>query len=97
MIPNSWRSVTLGSILYKLTDGTHKAPKYAINGVKFVSVKDMSSGKLDFNDTKFITQKSMMNYIIGVILKRETCFYLKLGQQEFRPLLTHQGRRCSIP
>ncbi len=56
MIPDTWRMVTLGSIVYKLTDGTHKTPKYAIEGVKFVSVKDMSSGKLDLSNTKFITQ-----------------------------------------
>ena len=47
----------LGSILYKLTDGTHKTPKYVTNGVKFVSVKDMSSGKLDLSSTKFITKE----------------------------------------
>lgn len=56
-IPDSWRSVTLGSILYKLTDGTHKTPKYVTNGVKFVSVKDMSLGKLDLSSTKFITKE----------------------------------------
>ena len=27
-IPDTWRMVTLGSIVYKLTDGTHKTPKY---------------------------------------------------------------------
>lgn len=56
IIPDTWRMVTLGSIVYKLTDGTHKTPKYALEGVKFVSVKDMSSGKLDLSNTKFITQ-----------------------------------------
>ncbi len=56
-IPDTWQMVTLGSLVYKLTDGTHKTPKYAIEGVKFVSVKDMSSGKLDLSKTKFITQE----------------------------------------
>lgn len=57
IIPDTWRMVMLGSIVYKLTDGTHKTPKYAIEGVKFVSVKDMSSGELDLSNTKFITQE----------------------------------------
>ncbi len=57
VIPANWRGVTIGSIVYKLTDGTHKTPKYAIDGVKFVSVKDISSGKLVLNDTKFITSE----------------------------------------
>jgi len=54
-IPESWKWVYLGSILNKLTDGTHKTPKYATNGVKFVSVKDMSSGVLSLENTKYIT------------------------------------------
>ncbi len=54
-IPDSWKWVTLGSILLKLTDGTHKTPKYKENGIKFVSVKDMSSGVLSLENTKFIS------------------------------------------
>lgn len=56
-IPDNWKWVTLGSVLLKLTDGTHKTPKYTDHGVKFVSVKDMSSGKLSLEHTKFITEE----------------------------------------
>ena len=45
----------MGGILNKLTDGTHRTPKYSTSGVKFVSVKDMSSGILSLKNTKFIT------------------------------------------
>ena len=55
-IPESWEWVYLGSILNKLTDGTHRTPKYSTSGVKFVSVKDMSSGVLSLDNTKFITK-----------------------------------------
>lgn len=54
-IPETWKWVYLGSILNKLTDGTHKTPKYSTSGVKFVSVKDMSSGVLSLSNTKYIT------------------------------------------
>lgn len=56
-IPNNWIWTTLGSILYKLTDVTHKTPKYSNTGIKFVSVKDMSNGKLSLQNTKFITKE----------------------------------------
>lgn len=56
-IPENWKWVYLGTILNKLTDGTHKTPKYAMSGVKFVSVKDMSSGILCLDNAKFITQE----------------------------------------
>ena len=55
-IPDSWKWVRLGSILNKLVDGAHKTPKYTESGIPFVSVKNISSGKLDMNDTKFISK-----------------------------------------
>lgn len=54
-IPESWKWVSLGSILNKLTDGTHKTPKYTNSGIKFVSVKDMSNGVLSLDNTKYIS------------------------------------------
>lgn len=54
-IPETWKWVFLGGIVNKLTDGTHKTPKYTTNGVKFVSVKDMSNGFLSLKNTKYIS------------------------------------------
>ena len=55
-IPETWCFCRLGTILYKLTDGTHSRPKYVEAGVPFISVKDVSSGMLDFSNCKFITE-----------------------------------------
>ncbi|MGN1303425.1 MAG: restriction endonuclease subunit S [Oscillospiraceae bacterium] len=55
-IPDSWEWCRLSSILNKLTDGTHSTPKYVEKGVPFISVKDVSSGKLDFSKCKYITE-----------------------------------------
>lgn len=61
VIPSNWVWTKIGAILSKLTDGTHKTPKYVSNGlknaVKFVSVKDMSGGHLDLTNTKYISQE----------------------------------------
>ncbi len=56
-IPDSWEWVRLGTILHKLSDGTHSRPQYVPFGVPFISVKDVSSGKLDFSDCKYITEE----------------------------------------
>ena len=56
-IPKSWCFCRLGTILYKLTDGTHSRPKYVESGVPFISVKDISSGNLDFSNCKYIYEK----------------------------------------
>lgn len=56
-IPDNWAWTRLANILTKLTDGTHKTPRYVENGVPFVSVKDMSSGTLKLDNTKYITKE----------------------------------------
>ena len=54
-IPESWEWVRLGTLINKITDGAHHTPKYTESGIPFLSVKDISSGIIDFNNTKFIS------------------------------------------
>ncbi|GHU43107.1 hypothetical protein FACS1894111_08140 [Clostridia bacterium] len=56
-VPESWAWVRLGSILQKITDGTHNTPKYVERGIPFLSVKDMSNGKISFENTKFVSEQ----------------------------------------
>lgn len=46
-IPTSWKWATLGEISRQISDGTHKTPKYVINGIPFLSIANISSGKYD--------------------------------------------------
>ena len=46
----------LSSLCHSINDGTHKTPNYVSCGVPFVTVKNIVSGKLDFANTKFITE-----------------------------------------
>ena len=54
-IPSKWKWTTLEQICLQITDGEHKTPKYQIGGVPFLSVKDISSKKLNFSNTKFVS------------------------------------------
>ena len=56
-IPETWRIVPLKTLISFLTDGTHQTPTYVDYGVPFISIKDMSGGKIDFSDTKYITEE----------------------------------------
>jgi type I restriction enzyme S subunit len=38
-------------------DGAHRTPKYTTSGVPFVSVRNMSNGRLSLEDTKFISEE----------------------------------------
>ena len=44
-------------MVYKLTDGTHRTPKYVEKGIPFLSVKNLSSGKMDFSNIRYITEQ----------------------------------------
>ena len=54
--PRDWNLTTLGDACLKISDGTHKTPKYQESGVPFLSIKDISSGIIDFSKTRFISQ-----------------------------------------
>ncbi len=56
-LPANWEWCRLEDIVWHLSDGTHKTPKYAESGIPFVSVKNMSSGRLSFTNTKFISKE----------------------------------------
>lgn len=54
-LPTDWRLVSLNEVCTKITDGTHKTPKYVSEGVEFLSVKDIYKDKLHFDECKYIT------------------------------------------
>jgi type I restriction enzyme S subunit len=56
-VPSNWEWSRLGEIAIQITDGTHHTPSYQSSGVPFISVKDISSGKLNFLNTKFISKE----------------------------------------
>lgn len=56
-IPCNWKWSCFGKMADKITDGTHSTPKYTTSGVPFLSVKDMSNGKLSFNSCKYISKE----------------------------------------
>ena len=56
----SWVEYTLQSVCtMKITDGTHKTPTYSDkdNGVVFLSAKDITSGEINWENTKYITSE----------------------------------------
>ena len=56
----TWKEYDLQSVcIEKITDGTHKTPIYsdAINGIPFLSSKDVTSEKIDWENIKYIDAK----------------------------------------
>jgi type I restriction enzyme S subunit len=53
-IPNGWAWCRLQSISSILTDGTHKTPEYSDSGYMFLSSKNVTSGKIDWENVMYI-------------------------------------------
>ena len=47
----------MGSLMAVISDGTHKTPNYTSSGVPFLSVQNISSGRLDMGKSKYIAKE----------------------------------------
>jgi len=54
---DDWEEKTLKEVCYKITDGTHQTPKYFDDGVIFLSSRNVTSGKINWNKVKYIDEK----------------------------------------
>jgi type I restriction enzyme S subunit len=57
-IPESWQWRYLADVCFQITDGAHHTPQYLESGVPFLSVKDVSSGTIDFSNTRYISEEA---------------------------------------
>lgn len=53
-IPESWEWVRLDDICKSISDGDHQAPPKSENGVPFLVISDVRSGKLNFKNTRHV-------------------------------------------
>jgi len=54
---DGWEEKTLKEVCAKITDGTHQTPKYFDDGIIFLSSKNVTSGKIDWENIKYIDEK----------------------------------------
>ena len=78
-LPESWCWCRLGTILKKITDGTHSTPKYTSDGVPFISVKDLSHGHIDFSNTKHVSEEEHKTMYMRCDPKRDDILLTKVG------------------
>jgi len=56
-VPQSWAWVRADDLCLQITDGTHHTPTYVDEGVAFLSVKDISTGRINFSNCRYIAEK----------------------------------------
>ena len=74
-----WEKTTLHEICKQITDGTHRTPHYISKGVPFLSVKNVTSGFIDFENTKFISEEEHSEFVKRCNPTYGDILYTKVG------------------
>lgn len=60
--PKGWDVVKLGEISHKITDGVHAKPNYTTEGKPFISVVNITSGKIIIDNCKFVSEEDFEKF-----------------------------------
>lgn len=94
-LPSTWEWARLIDLVYLITDGAHHTPNYTQAGIPFISVKDISSGSINFNETKFISHEQHKELIKRCHPQRGDLLLTKIGTTGI-PVIIDTDKEFSI-
>jgi type I restriction enzyme S subunit len=94
--PKGITVVRLSDVTTRITDGVHQKPDYTESGVPFISVKDITTGVLSFNECKFIGREDHNKFTKRCRPEKGDILYTKVGATYGRPALVDTEREFSI-
>ncbi|MEF1285304.1 restriction endonuclease subunit S [Vibrio sp. M250220] len=94
--PKGWETITLDEVTTKITDGVHSKPEYTESGVPFISVKNITTGVLSFDDTKYISPNAHEKYIKRCNPELHDILYTKVGATYGRPAIVEVDKEFSL-
>ncbi len=94
-LPSTWEWARLIDLVYLITDGAHHTPTYTQAGIPFISVKDISSGNINFNETKFISHEQHKELIKRCHPQRGDLLLTKIGTTGI-PVIIDTDKEFSI-
>lgn len=93
---HSWDIVKLENVCNKITDGVHSKPAYTNIGIPFISVKDITTKKLLFEDCKFISEDDHYKYIKRCNPEYNDILYTKVGATYGRAAIVDTTKPFSL-
>jgi type I restriction enzyme S subunit len=91
-----YQSIPLGELTTTIVDGPHNTPTYVLDGIPFVTVKNMVTGRLDFSNLQYITREDHDVFMRRCRPERGDVLYSKDGATRGRPCLIDTDREFSI-
>ena len=93
-LPKGWLMCQFGEYL-DIRDGTHDSPKYVEYGYPFVTSKNLSNGRIDFNTAKFISEEDHIKYSKRSVVEDGDILFAMIGSIG-NPVLVEKYRDFSI-
>ena len=94
--PKGNKVIALEDITSKITDGVHFKPEYKESGVPFISVKDITTGVLNFNNCKYISPEAHSKYYKRCNPEYLDILYTKVGATYGRPAIVDSKKDFSL-
>ncbi|MFW0169194.1 restriction endonuclease subunit S [Rothia sp. P4278] len=70
---------TLEEACIKITDGTHQSPKWEDSGIPFLFVSNITSGEINFETKKFISEETLRNLTRNTAIEKGDILYSTVG------------------
>ncbi|MGI8420358.1 MAG: restriction endonuclease subunit S [Candidatus Levyibacteriota bacterium] len=88
--------VKLKDLTTKITDGVHFKPVYTETGIPFISVKNVTSKKLNFYGCKFVSIEDHHKFIVRCKPELGDILYTKVGATYGRACIVDDEREFSL-
>jgi type I restriction enzyme S subunit len=92
--PKSWEIAPLGNI-YDVRDGTHDTPKYVDSGYPLVTSKNLYTGKLLFDNIKYIKNEDHRKISERSLVEKNDILFAMIGSIG-NPVIVDTDREFSI-
>ena len=93
-IPENWRWVRISDVI-DVRDGTHDSPKYHDEGIPLVTSKNISSGKLIFEDAKLVSMDDAQKIDERSCVDDGDILFAMIGSIG-NPVIVHKDREFCI-
>ena len=94
--PKGNKIVALADVSTRITDGVHQKPTYTEAGVPFISVKNITTGVLKFDDCKFVSRRDHDVFTKRCRAERGDILYTKVGATYGRAALVDTDVEFSL-
>ncbi len=95
-LPKSWKWVRLCSLFRVITDGDHQPPPKSDSGVAFLTIGNVTTGVLDFEDCRFVPEGYFSTLAPYRTPEKGDILYTVVGATYGRPAIVDTDREFCV-